>query len=439
MSLYHHHLQTLVERYNHACDALKLDTIALHTGSLTYYANDDISHPFRPMPLAQQWLPFDAMPEAWIIFSKDTGLTLVWPDQPDFWHISPTLQNGDWQRDWRILKGSETDIALLISKHSAVLSHQPETIKYTTQENINPQAVVHWLNYDRAVKTEWEIEQMRLANQRAARGHQAAQQAFLAGQSEYDIHLQYLQASGQQQIEEPYSSIVALNQSAAVLHYEAKNPVPPTSVNTLLIDAGVKVNGYASDITRTFSEGNAFFHNLIKEMDVLQQQLNDMCLAGNAYVDIHQHALEKIARLLNHSGLCKLSVEEQLEKRVTQAFFPHGIGHLLGLNVHDAGGLQLDRDGQLAERPDHAPFLRLMRPLEENMVVTIEPGLYFIPMLLDKMQQEIKDHGCDLELIEMLKPFGGIRIEDNVVVKTEGPLNLTRVSFEEIDFCDFTV
>jgi Xaa-Pro dipeptidase len=436
MSLYQHHLQTLLERYRQACDQFALGAIALHSGSLTYYTNDDNAHPFHPMPLTQQWLPFDLMPEAWLIISKDSAPTLIWPDRPDFWHVTPKLTEGDWQQHWKIVKASQTSISALLPKPVAVLSHQPDGIDFIEPQNVNPVELLNWLNFDRAVKTEWEIEQLRIASQRAVRGHRAAKEAFLSGLCEYDIHLAYLRASKQQQLEEPYGSIVALNEGAAVLHYENKHLEAPKCSNTLLIDAGAKINGYASDITRTFTQGNDFFLDLVKAVDALQLRLCQQCTVGTNYLDIHNSALQEIAALLHQSGLCKLGVEEQLAKKVTQTFFPHGIGHLLGLNVHDAGGLQQNRQGDLATRPEHAPFLRLMRPLQNNTVVTIEPGLYFIPMLLEKMIAEIPEHGCDLKLIETLKPFGGIRIEDNVVAKAEGTLNLTRTSFEEINFSD---
>ena len=428
MTLYRQHLQILSERYREACDALALDTIALHSGQLTYHTNDDIAHPFRPLPLAQQWLPFDAMPNVWVIFSKHSGLSLVWPDQPDFWHVSPALPAGDWQQEWRIIPASATSLAAHLRGTAAIISHQPSSLGFGEADQLNPLALLNWLNFERAVKTDWEISQIKQANQQAVAGHKAAQKAFYAGKSEFEIHLDFLAASQQQQIEEPYGSIVALNDAAAVLHYEQKKTTAPTHHRTLLIDAGAKVNGYASDITRTITQGNAFFSELVSAMDALQQRLCSLCLPGTDYTEIHQQALTLTATLLQQTGICTLSIEEQLTRQITQIFFPHGIGHLLGLNVHDAAGLALDRDGNQATRPEHAPFLRLLRPLQTNTVVTIEPGLYFIPMLLEKLHA-MANHGCDLKLIQSLKPYGGIRIEDNVVAHSQGALNLTRAYF----------
>jgi len=432
MSLYNRHIQTLVQRYNEACDQFQLNAIAIHSGSLTYYHGDDLSHPFHPTAFAQQWLPYNITPDTWILFSKATGLTLYWPAKQDFWHVSPVEPSGEWTEHWQVNGYTNLDWLVNFGESFAVISNSPESIPNSEKVDLNPTSLINWLNFDRAVKTEWEIEQLRIANQRAVKGHVAAQNAFLAGLSEAEIHQQYLVATEQQQIEEPYGSIVGLNEASAVLHYEQKSLIRPVEPKTLLIDAGVKQCGYASDITRTFTTDKNEFHALVQNVDTFQQQLIAMCTPDTNYLAIHEATLKFTAQSLIDMKICSLGVEEQLHKRIPQVFFPHGVGHLLGLQVHDAGGHQKNRQGELERPPEHAPFLRLTRKLEDGVVITIEPGIYFIPMLINKMVSEIKDHGCDLQLIEQLKPFGGIRIEDNIVVRKEGPLNLTRASFDEI-------
>ncbi|WP_320824249.1 Xaa-Pro dipeptidase [Reinekea sp.] len=430
MSLYQDHLQTLMLRYQQACEQFQLDAIAVHAGSLTHYALDDLSHPFHPAAFAQQWLPYDLPANTWVLYSPTQGLSLYWPAKQDFWHVSPAAPFGEWSGQWRIIAAVDTGWLTDLPGRVAVISNSPNALaKVLARRNrliMNPEHLTHWLNFDRAVKTEWEIEQLRRANQRALLGHAAAEQAFLAGQSEMEIHRAYLCATEQQQIDEPYGAIVGLNESAAVLHYERKNLIRPDQARTLLIDAGVKVNGYGSDITRTFTTDQGVFKELVERVDTFQRQLVELCQVGTPYLDIHEAALRYSAETLRATGICSLSVEEQLDKQITQVFFPHGIGHLLGLQVHDVGGHQQDRSGMVEKPPKHAPFLRLTRPLAEGTVITIEPGLYFIPMLLTKMQAEIGKHGCDLALIEQLKPYGGARIEDNIAVRSTGPENLSR-------------
>jgi len=212
------------------------------------------------------------------------------------------------------------------------------------------------------------------------------------------------------------------------LHYEHKRPHVPDHFNTLLIDAGAKINGYGSDITRTFTTDENVFNDLLISMDSIQQTLANKAIHGVDYRDLHLTCLTEIANLLQESQICSLPADEQIAKGITQTFFPHGLGHLLGLQVHDVGGHQVSPEGDILKPQSNAPYLRLTRTLESNMVITIEPGLYFIPMLLEKMLSTVPQHGCDMSLIKSLLPFGGIRIEDNVLVKDNMSVNLTRQS-----------
>jgi len=118
-----------------------------------------------------------------------------------------------------------------------------------------------------------------------------------------------------------------------------------------------------------------------------------------------------------------------LELGLTGTFFPHGIGHLLGLQVHDVGGVMGDVQGQERQRPPGHPYLRLTRMLEPGVVVTVEPGIYFIDSLLAAAHTDSRRAHIDWTVVEELKPFGGIRIEDNVVATASRPENLTRNAF----------
>ena len=113
-------------------------------------------------------------------------------------------------------------------------------------------------------------------------------------------------------------------------------------------------------------------------------------------------------------------------------FYPHGIGHLLGLQVHDVGGRQRDPAGGQIERPYNHPFLRLTRKLEDGFVVTVEPGFYFIDQLLNEAKQKPIGKMIEWKRVEQLKKFGGVRIEDDVVARPGGHENLTRPAFDEL-------
>ena len=126
------------------------------------------------------------------------------------------------------------------------------------------------------------------------------------------------------------------------------------------------------------------------------------------------------------AGLAKGEPDTLLATGVTSAFFPHGLGHLIGLQVHDVGGHMGDEKGTILDPPSGHPFLRLTRDLEADMVLTVEPGLYAIDLLLDRLYGTPAENHVVWKEVEWLRPFGGIRIEDNVRVTAEGCENLTR-------------
>jgi Xaa-Pro dipeptidase len=117
---------------------------------------------------------------------------------------------------------------------------------------------------------------------------------------------------------------------------------------------------------------------------------------------------------------------------VTRVFLPHGIGHLLGLEVHDVGGFMASADGGEIPRPEEHPYLRLTRVLEDGFVVTMEPGIYFIPQLLAAARADARGPLINWSRVEALTPFGGIRIEDDLAVNPQGCENLTRDAFRSL-------
>ena len=234
----------------------------------------------------------------------------------------------------------------------------------------------------------------------------------------------------------PYTTIVALNEMGAILHYHGKRTEPRHGA-VLLLDAGARHHAYASDITRTVTAPHCDprFTALVASLEKTQQELCALVRPGLHYGEFHHQAHFKIADiLLEHGLLHDTDRDEAVAKGFTKPFFPHGLGHHLGIQVHDVAGKQLGPDGAPAPQPPEHPFLRTTRMIEAGNVFTVEPGLYFIPMLLrpfrtgDKMVHSAK---FDWALIDALAPFGGIRIEDNVLVTQDGHQNLTRKHLPE--------
>jgi Xaa-Pro dipeptidase len=294
----------------------------------------------------------------------------------------------------------------------------------------NPTLLINRLHYQRAYKTEFEIDSIRQATAKAVTGHVAAREAFVASGSEFQIQSQYLNASLQTATDLPYANIVALNEHAAVLHYQHYDRSAPDSLKSFLIDAGARHLGYAADITRTYSaDASDRFGELIEALDEQQQALVATIRPGIDYLELHIDMHRRLGNLLADFKLVKCSGDDAFESGITRSFLPHGLGHLLGLQTHDVAGQQRSADGGQQPPPEEYAALRLTRRCESSMVFTIEPGLYFIPMLLDALRRGPLANEILWPAVEALLPFGGIRIEDNVLVTEEGHHNLTRMAF----------
>ena len=271
---------------------------------------------------------------------------------------------------------------------------------------------------------------MREANRRAAPAHRAAQQAFMAGASEVQIAAAYLAGCDSRESEMPYGIIAGVNEHAAVLHHHNlfKQPQTPRS---FLIDAGVEVYGYASDITRTYAyDSGSDFAAMIELMDVKQLELCAEGGIGKSPVDIHVLSQHKIAEVLIEFGVLNMSAEEAVANDIAGSFYPHGLGHHLGCNVHDKGGQLANAQGDILPPPAKYPKLRSGAPMVANQIHKVEPGLYFIPAYLDKLKAGEYAGSINWSRVDEFVPYGGIRIEDNIIVHADGSLeNLTRDAF----------
>ncbi len=199
--------------------------------------------------------------------------------------------------------------------------------------------------------------------------------------------------------------------------------------HSFLIDAGASVNGYASDITRTYSREKDEFADLIAAFDGMQQGLCAMLRPGVNYIDVHMAAHAGVARLLHDFKFVDLDADAIVDTRLSSAFFPHGVGHFLGLQVHDVAGFHSDCLGNLIPQPEGHGFLRLTRIVEPRMCFTIEPGIYFNDVLLGRLKANGHSSHVNWSKVDAFRKFGGIRVEDDVVITADGHQNLTRDAF----------
>ena len=430
--LFADHLATLKRRSDITLERAGLDHLVVASGQLHYQFLDDRDYPFHVNPHFKHWLPVTKAPGSWIVYTPGQRPKLIFLQPHDYWHVVPDAPAGYWVEhfDITIIRDAAEARAHLPKDPArcAILGETSAAVGDMLPDN--PQAVIDHLHYHRAFKTAYELAMMRVASRIGVRGHRAAEAAFRRGESEYGIHMAYLAAVRQTENELPYSNIIALNEHGAVLHYTELKHAPPAHVHSFLIDAGGSFHGYASDITRTHATDPAGeFQALIDAVDAAQRGLCAMVRAGQDYRALHLHAHRVLAGILHEHGFIRMSAESAVESGVSGVFFPHGLGHGIGLQVHEVAGFAADERGGTIAKPEGHPYLRLTRTLEPGMVTTIEPGIYFVDMLLATLKDKPVARDIDWDKVDAFRKYGGIRIEDDVVCTTGAPENLTRDAF----------
>lgn len=429
-ALYPDHVSRLETEYGRAIEEADFGALVIHSGAENKQNHfDDQYWPLRPTPAFTHWLPLREQNAA-LILVPGSKPKLVRTVAFDFWH-SAHAPEGDhfWDRFEVVEVSDPAQVAEHIpSGRVAFIGEDRARATSWGIDAMNPDALIAALDQIRTIKSEYEVECLRRASVEGARGHQALHDAFHSGDhSELELHLLYLRTTGLDDADTPYKNIVAIDTNAAVLHhvrYARHTPQGPD--HSLLVDAGATCMGYASDITRTTVKGNSedanAFRALIVRLDELQQKVCAAIEPGMPYEDLHDRAHRLLAPILRDSGIATASDDELVDGGVTRAFLPHGLGHSLGVQVHDVGSRGKD------PRPDNQ-YLRTTFEITPGHVFTIEPGCYFIDGLLAPLREGPLASKLDWKLIERLGRFGGIRIEDNIAVQSDGIRNLTRESW----------
>ena len=437
-SLYRAHITVLKLRHDRALETAGFDHLVIFAGAQHYAFLDDNAYPFRVNPHFKWWVPVVDNPHCMLVYTPGAKPRLVFYQPVDSWYKPAETPSGWWVPPFDIeviTTPEEAKKFIPTAGRVAFIGEWDEAFKSWGRLEANPQALIDRLHFDRAFKTEYEIECIRAANDLGATGHLAAEKAFRKGESEYDIHFAYVRAAMHTEEELPYGNIVALNDNAAVLHYiqHIRQPYEEARRFSFLIDAGASFNGYASDITRTYSQRKDEFQDLIDAMDGMQQSLCAAIKPKVNYIDIHMMAHRKVAEILKQFEFVKdLDADGIVQKRISSTFLPHGVGHYLGLQVHDVGGFMKDPEGHTIPKPEGHPYLRLTRVIEPSMVFTIEPGLYFIDPLLKELKKSNESKYVNWDKVDRFRKFGGIRIEDDVAVTDNGHENLTRDAFKRV-------
>ena len=250
-------------------------------------------------------------------------------------------------------------------------------------------------------KTDKEIELMQKAADIAGEAHIFAMKKMRPGLNEFQVESlmeSYMRDKGASGV--AYNSIIGGGDNATILHY-VENNMPLKDGDLILIDAGAEYEGYASDITRTFPVNGKFSKPQREVYDVVLDVQNECIEAtktGNTVKARQELSIELLTEGMKKLGLLKGKTKDLIRKKSYMKYYMHGVGHYLGLDVHDAGRYFTDQGAKNS------------RPFAPGMVLTVEPGLYIPP---DDKSAPAKYRGI------------GIRIEDDVAVTEDGNLNLT--------------
>lgn len=429
-ALYAEHVRDLSERVSAAIEASAFDAAVIHSGSLVKRSDfDDQLWPLRPVPHWQHWVPL-VEPDCALVVQPGRRAALLRPAVSSFWEKPAAPETLAFLDVFDVTSvESPADVAKHLPKRRLAFVGQDEAIAALwgiAREAVRPPALIESLDALRVSKTPYEVACIAEANRRARAGHEALRRAFRTGDaSELDLHLLYLRATSQDDWETPYKNIVAIGANAATLHHVAYGKSARSrGAESILVDAGATCRGYCADVTRTWVKGTGAaadaFGQLVAGVDRLQRLLCAAVRVGVPYERLHDESHRSVAAVLRDVGVAKTSVDEAVAAGVTRAFYPHGLGHSLGLQTHDVGC------ALRKPRPENQ-FLRNTRDVDSGQVFTIEPGIYFIDELLDGLRNGDKSGLVDWRVVDVLAPLGGVRIEDDVHVVGPGAVrNLTR-------------
>jgi Xaa-Pro aminopeptidase len=375
----------------------------------------DLTYPFHPhtefyyltdSELAGGVVAYDPH-EGWLDFAPPLG-----PDERLWLGLSldgdqglTTSQLGDW-------------LAKRRGRPVAFLGTPSSDVDFDRELTEQLRAV---LNRVRRPKDPLEIERMRIAEDATRAAFAAVVPLLREGTSERAAQIEFeAEAFRNGANAMAYDSIIASGPNSAALHFAPTGRQMRTG-ELVLIDAGAEFRGYASDITRTYPVGGEFASETQRELHGIVRAAElasvERCRPGVEWRDVHLTAAQVITEGLSSCGILRGERDALIESGAVWMFFPHGVGHLVGLGVRDAGGILPERAGS----PPPFPHLRIDLPLEPGMAVTVEPGIYFARALLEdpERRQRYREQVA-WDKVDKLLDFGGIRIEDNILITEDG-------------------
>lgn len=333
-----------------------------------------------------------------------------------------------------LLSGTNSDSGSNV--FTAKLDFSPDLSVYQNRLDLNPY-VYEILADTRTRKTPDEIALLKYINKVTIEAHLEAYKAVQPDVLEREVEnifFNYLRKNYYARIWS-YQLICGCGTNSATLHYN-ENDGKLKDGDLMLMDMGVRIAGYTSDITSTVPVNGKFTPK--------QAAIYELVLTANRHVisalkpgvywpDMHILAEKVILQGLQNIGILdkNADLDTMCAARIAYYFMPHGLGHFMGVEVHDVGGYLSFTPKRLTQ--DGLKSLRTARYLAENNCITVEPGIYFIPFLLDRALNDINiSKYFNADILKTYYNFGGIRIEDDIIITFDGCINLTESLPREI-------
>jgi Xaa-Pro dipeptidase len=285
----------------------------------------------------------------------------------------------------------------------------------------------------RVIKSEDELNLLRYVNKISSKAHIEVMKKVKPGMMEYQIEalFQYEVYHNGGCRHCSYTCICASGHNGATLHYGHAGAPNNRQINDgemVLLDMGAEYYCYASDITRSYPVNGKFTQDqkeVYESVLAAQEAVMKAMKPGVSWPDMHRLATRVICEELKKHGFLQGDVDEMMKNYVGAIFMPHGLGHFLGLDTHDVGGYP---DGVERSKEPGLKSLRTGRVLQEGMVLTVEPGIYFVPALIKSaLDDPVKSRFLVKEKLDKFKNFGGVRLEDDVIVTKDGIENMTLI------------
>lgn len=417
--------KTLLDRKTKAAKALDSvlgsnDVVLVHSGTpMQKPGGHDQTYSFLPHP-DYFWLTGIRRPAGVSAYSKSEG----WVD-----FVQPVTRDEKiWEGGGESFPGK--DIAdfsnwLTSKKFARTIDLGQATTSLSVDPSKDQHGILEAFNEVRRVKDAAEIALVRKIAGIAAEGYKKLPAFIRPGVSERDIQIEYETAvlkAGSEKF--PYDCIVGTGTNAAVLH-----AIPTSRVvkegEMVLIDAGADIQDYCVDITRVYSSGTFSSQQKALYDIVLKAQTESiaLCKPGTPWKDVHLTSARVIAEGLKDLGILNCSAEEAIANNAIAVFFPHGVGHMVGLRVRDVGGKYNPNPNKYA-----GARLRVDIPLREGYLMTVEPGCYFINALLNDSETRATFRSeINWQETDKWMNVGGVRLEDDIHVTSRGPENLTEM------------